>query len=272
MPPSYCAAVLTLILATATANATPLFSVTIQDPDSRCLSSPSGSSPISVNLACAYTGGAFDLFSGVTAQLSSSADYTTLSALLQWDSITTGNGTLGGGLPVGPVAIATSDDMLTVSGGVGPGTLRATYTLNGTNTLGTRASASAILFVQTAIGTLFLNDSGTLVVDIPFTFGVPTALSAALTVRVGSDGLSLPPLTAVVGTADYSHTAALQPFLVLNADGQSVDGAKVSGSDFHYAVASNVPEPGTGLLLGASILLVLGRYTVKRAGGSSKNP
>jgi len=56
------------------------------------------------------------------------------------------------------------------------------------------------------------------------------------------------------GTLDFSHTALLQPIVILDSNGTQILGSAMSDSGFQYAVAqptaAAVPEPGTMALLG----------------------
>ena len=229
------------------------FLIAFQDSDMNLCSSqpPLSSSPLSATVLCNFTGGG--IFSSANGELFASADHTALGGSVKWDSVTNLSGSIGPSPGVGAFIIASSNDMITVTGAVGSGTLRITYVLTGTRTAGPRTIASARL----DSGGMLLNDAGTLVIDVPFTFGVAMALQATLRVAVLSDGLPLPPGTPIIGTSDYSNTAALQPFFVLDSLGQFVPGANVSSDTFSYAVVSEVPEPYTGGATGMVLLLTM---------------
>ena len=265
-----CALVLGSCLVNEAAQAALFFNVTTQDADSMCLSSFSSASPFSTTVPCSYTGGL--LLSSMTGSLAASANYTSLSGFVQFDAVTTGRGAIRGFFGVG-VQSANGDDLM-VLGGVGSGLLRATYLLSGTDTTNALSVAVSQLFVQGPPGSFFLTGPGTLTIDIPFTFGVPFVLQAALNVGNGSDSQVLLPFTGLSGTSDY--TASLLPFQVLDVNGQRIVGATVRSPTFTYDVdpASGIPEGGTGTMFVVSMAGLLGAALWRRKGvlALSKQP
>lgn len=157
-------------------------------------------------------------------------------------------------------SLSESFTMLTISGGVGAGSLEFQVEVTGHTEhglgLGHPPDINTMDFaVWGDPGILFtVNSQGneTLTGSIPFTFGVPFQFRMylyALAALGAGD-------STVFSVTDFYNTAVLAPFVVLDSSGVSPSGvAAHSDTGFSYAiqVPTPVPEPTSWLLLGTGL-------------------
>lgn len=214
---------------------------------------------------------------GLTTTVAVHATLTTLKLFL--DS--------GGTYPAGPEPFTEArlriTDTLTVTGGVGNGTLKFDWDLDGMLQAATGSLAGfdfsqgpggGVSFAQSlacGAGVTFASCSaspatlgGNYPISVPIVFGTPVTVIWTLSAFVGhgciiDNGCDRTSSVAASGVVDLSHTLQLQPLVVLDQNGAPVAGASAqSSSGFSYevaAAASPVPEPTTMLLIATGVAL-----------------
>ncbi|MHB8473714.1 MAG: hypothetical protein ACYDC8_12890 [Gammaproteobacteria bacterium] len=193
------------------------------------------------------------------------------------------NGSVDSGTVIGSEAFGYQQETLTIGGGVGSGTFRPTFTIDGSLSQTGRGYSQLMLVygvnggpgylafrLQETYGTLSLYGPGGYVsafpgmtimpdgisgstsisFDIPFTFGTPFDFDVGLWASVLPSS-SVGQLTASGGTAEFNSTAKMTGIAVLGNTGPVTDFTINSGSGTQYNKngVSSVPIPGSlGLL------------------------
>lgn len=189
------------------------------------------------------------------------------------------NGSVDSGTVIGSEAFGYQQETLTIGGGVGSGTFRPTFTIDGSLSQTGRGYSQLMLVygvnggpgylafrLQETYGTLSLYGPGGYVgafpgmtimpggisgstsisFDVPFTFGTPFDFDVGLWASVLPSS-SVGQLTASGGTAEFNSTAKMTGIAVLGNTGPVTDFTINSGSGTQYNKngVSSVPIPGS---------------------------
>lgn len=198
-----------------------------------CSDSHSGSGPSAASVLCG------------TGAATATGDYGALGARASGGNFGVGSGSAG------------FVDYVTITGGTGQGTYSFQLALDG-SVQGTAGSTSGVTLSGAINQSLYFGSGQVHEVfgtgTVAFTFGQPFQLTEGLSV-----GVSLPHSYDTL-SSDFTDGAVILPtsWVIRDANGQLVQGFTVVGSSGHD-YASAVPEPATGALMAAGLLIVCGR-------------
>jgi hypothetical protein len=255
-----------------------------------CSGSVTDSNAVSYNTSCD------GVTLGASTQVVGSANLTTLK--LELDS--TGAGPINAPSRTAQVRVT---DTLTVTGGNGSGTLNWNWALDGTLAAG--PSTFSEIYLDDLGGGAFADfracgdnvafgaficvydaapnppDPPRLAggleavgairsISIPFVFGTPFVVDWRLTAVIASGcgfGNNCNTPQTLAGNVEFFDTLQLQPLVVLDGNGETVQGASaLSTSGFSYAIASTsdaVPEPMSLILVGSGLFGAAGAHRLR---------